>query len=86
MPSSIGLAFQIVDDILDVVGDEKELGKPIGSDEKNNKTTYVTLFGMDAAREQVASLSNRAIQTMKGLGQGNEYLEELFISLIHREK
>ena len=82
----VGVAFQIQDDILDLTSTAEVLGKPIGSDEKNNKTTYVTLFGMDAAREQVASLSNRAIQTMKGLGQGNDYLEELFISLIHREK
>ena len=82
----VGVAFQIQDDILDLTSTAEVLGKPIGSDEKNNKTTYVALFGMDAAREQVASLSNRAIQTMKGLGQGNEYLEELFISLIHREK
>ena len=84
--NDVGVAFQIQDDILDLTSTAEVLGKPIGSDEKNNKTTYVTLFGMDAAREQVASLSNRAIQTMKGLGQGNEYLEELFISLIHREK
>lgn len=82
----VGVAFQIQDDILDLTSTAEVLGKPIGSDEKNNKTTYVTLFGMDAAKEQVAALSNRAIQTMKGLGQGNEYLEELFISLIHREK
>ena len=84
--NDVGVAFQIQDDILDLTSTAEVLGKPIGSDEKNNKTTYVTLFGMDAAREQVAALSNRAIQTMKGLGQGNEYLEELFISLIHREK
>jgi len=84
--NDVGVAFQIQDDILDLTSTAEVLGKPIGSDEKNNKTTYVTLFGMDAAREQVASLSNRAIQTMKGLGQGNQYLEELFISLIHREK
>ncbi len=82
----VGVAFQIQDDILDLTSTAEVLGKPIGSDEKNNKTTYVTLFGMDAAREQVASLSGRAIQTMKGLGRGNAYLEELFISLIHREK
>ena len=84
--NDVGVAFQIQDDILDLTSTAEVLGKPIGSDEKNNKTTYVTLFGMDAAREQVAALSNRAIQTMKGLGQGNPYLEELFISLIHREK
>lgn len=84
--NDVGVAFQIQDDILDLTSTAEVLGKPIGSDEKNNKTTYVTLFGMDAARERVAALSNRAIQTMKGLGQGNSYLEELFISLIHREK
>ena len=82
----VGVAFQIQDDILDLTSTAEVLGKPIGSDEKNNKTTYVSLFGMDAAKEQVAFLSGRAIETMRGLRQRNEYLEELFISLIHREK
>ncbi|MCI8649274.1 MAG: polyprenyl synthetase family protein [Anaerotruncus sp.] len=51
-----GLAFQITDDILDVVGDEKKLGKPIGSDQENEKTTYVTLFGLEGARQKAAEL------------------------------
>ena len=82
----VGVAFQIQDDILDLTSTAEVLGKPIGSDEKNNKTTYVTLYGMEAAKEQVAALSNRAIETMHALPERNEYLEELFISLIHREK
>lgn len=82
----VGVAFQIQDDILDLTSTAEVLGKPIGSDEKNNKTTYVSLYGMDAAKEQVAFLSNRAIETLQGLPERNEYLEELFLSLIHREK
>ncbi|MCR5523824.1 MAG: polyprenyl synthetase family protein [Clostridia bacterium] len=59
--SDIGLAFQIVDDILDVTGDSSSLGKPTGSDEKNNKTTYVSLYGIDNCREKVKFLSERAL-------------------------
>ena len=51
--SNVGIAFQIQDDILDIVGNQEELGKPIGSDEKNNKTTYVSLYGMKEARNKV---------------------------------
>lgn len=82
----VGVAFQIQDDILDLTSTAEVLGKPIGSDEKNNKTTYVSLYGMDAAKAQVQSLSDRAIGALRSLPQHNEYLEELFISLIHREK
>ena len=82
----VGVAFQIQDDILDVTSTAEVLGKPIGSDAKNNKTTYVTLYGMEKAREQVESLSARALDTLRKLPQRNEYLEELFVSLIHRKK
>ncbi|MCI8564794.1 MAG: polyprenyl synthetase family protein [Lachnospiraceae bacterium] len=82
----VGVAFQIQDDILDVTSTAEVLGKPIGSDQKNNKTTYVTLYGMEQAGQQVEILSHRALDTLKKLPQRNEYLEELFISLIHRKK
>ncbi len=58
--SDIGMAFQIRDDILDIEGDEKTFGKPIGSDEKNCKTTWVTLYGMDAAKEKVKEYTEEA--------------------------
>ena len=61
----IGLAFQIQDDILDVVSTDDELGKPVNSDEKNNKTTYVTLLGIDKAKEQVMEYTDRAINRLK---------------------
>lgn len=82
----VGVAFQIQDDILDLTSTAEVLGKPIGSDEKNNKTTYVSLYGMEAARAQVELLSKRALDTLSGLSARSEYLEELFVSLIHREK
>lgn len=65
--SDIGLAFQIQDDILDVTSTEEELGKPIGSDERNQKTTYVSLHGLSAAKAEVKRLSERAIQTLETL-------------------
>lgn len=82
----VGVAFQIQDDILDLTGTAEVLGKPIGSDEKNNKTTYVSLYGMEAAKEQVRLLSERAIREMQTVPDKNEFLEKLFVSLIHREK
>jgi geranylgeranyl diphosphate synthase type II len=82
----VGVAFQIQDDILDLTSTTEILGKPVGSDEKNNKTTYVTLYGLEQAKEQVRLLSERAIQKMNTMEHRNEFLEQLFISLIHREK
>jgi geranylgeranyl diphosphate synthase type II len=82
----VGVAFQIQDDILDLTSTTEILGKPVGSDEKNNKTTYVTLYGLESAKEQVRLLSERAIQKMNTMEHRNEFLEQLFISLIHREK
>ena len=80
-----GLAFQITDDILDVVGDEKTIGKPVGSDEKNHKTTYVTLYGMEKAEKDVVEMSNEALRLIEETGE-NEFLDELVRRLIHREK
>ena len=71
----VGLAFQIQDDILDVTSTLEVLGKPIHSDDKNHKTTYVTLEGLDKAREDVKEISERAIRTLTSLRKKNEFLE-----------
>ena len=68
---NIGLAFQIQDDILDVTSTDEELGKPVHSDEKNNKVTYVTLFGIEEASRQVELLSEKAIKLLKSLNKNN---------------
>ena len=82
----IGLAFQIQDDILDVTSTEEELGKPVHSDEKNNKVTYVTLFGREEASRQVKELSEDAVSLLKGLNKNNEFLYLLVEKLINRRK
>ncbi len=84
--SNVGIAFQIQDDILDIVGDQAELGKPVGSDEKNNKTTYVSLYGMDEARNKVKELSDEAASILRELGFSGSFLEGLFEYLIYRNK
>jgi geranylgeranyl diphosphate synthase type II len=73
----IGLAFQIVDDILDVAGDEETLGKPIGSDEKNHKSTFVSLYGLEASRLKVSELENEAIDMLKPIGSRTAFLQDL---------
>ena len=82
----IGIAFQIQDDILDVTSTTEVLGKPVGSDEKNHKLTYVSLHGLDQAKEEVCRLSGEAVHILKGLGEENDCLIELIHSLIKREK
>lgn len=82
----IGLAFQIQDDILDVIGEEAQIGKPVNSDEKNHKTTYVTIMGIEKAKEQVEQLSMDAIAMLRGQKYKNEYLEQLVKYLVYREK
>ena len=84
--SKVGLAFQIQDDILDVTSTMEVLGKPIGSDEKNHKSTYVTYEGIEKAGRDVADLSEQAIAQMKALVVENEFLTELLRYLISREK
>ena len=81
----VGLAFQIKDDILDVVGDEAKLGKPLHSDEKNEKITYVSLIGVEQAEETVRDFSNRAVELLDTLPYENPFLKELLFSLITRE-
>lgn len=82
----IGLAFQIQDDILDVTSTDEELGKPVHSDEKNNKVTYVTLFGLEGAQKEVAQLSGKAIAILESLEQKNEFLNLLVEKLVNRRK
>ena len=81
----VGVAFQIQDDILDVTSTQEMLGKPVFSDEKNNKTTYVTLYGMDKAKEDVRTLSENGIDIIKKYGD-NDFLVSLVLKLINREK
>lgn len=83
---NIGLAFQIQDDILDVTSTEEELGKPIHSDEKNHKTTYVTLMGIEKASQQVKKLSDEAVTLLEGLNKKNEFLFTLVNELVGRRK
>lgn len=80
----IGLAFQIQDDILDVTGEEDVLGKPVKSDEKNHKTTYVTVKGLKQAQADVAKYSKEAIRLLEEIPHENEFLHELILNLIHR--
>ena len=82
----IGLAFQIKDDILDITGTMEVLGKPIGSDEKNNKATYVTYEGLEKSKEDVLRLSKKAVESLQSLSVTNEFLIRLILELIHREK
>ncbi len=82
----VGIAFQIQDDILDVTSTEEVLGKPVHSDEKNEKTTYVTLFGVEKASQMVEEMSESAIGLLHKLPGTNEYLEELLVQLIHRDR
>ncbi len=83
---NIGIAFQIQDDILDVTSSLEVLGKAVGSDEKNHKTTYVTLKGMEQAKRDVESLSGEAVDILASFSGRNEFLEELVRQLAGREK
>ncbi len=82
---ALGDAFQIRDDILDIKGSEEELGKPIGSDAKNEKVTYVSMYGIDAAKKAVEEKTNKALTIIKEMPIETEFLVKLFESLIARE-
>ena len=86
----VGVAFQIRDDILDIEGDGEILGKPIGSDERNGKTTYVSLVGLDAAKSDVREISDRAMAnlgSLRGSDNGSgRFLADLISGLVNREK
>ena len=79
-------ASQIQDDILDVTSSQEVLGKPVLSDEKNNKTTYVTLEGIEKSKHDVKQLSETAVDILYSLPGKNEFLEELIEMLVSREK
>lgn len=81
----LGVAFQIKDDILDVTGSSEELGKPVGSDEDNNKTTYVSLRGIENAQKDVEKLTSAAISRLSEF-QNTEFLEALSRYLVNRNK
>ena len=83
---NVGIAFQIQDDILDVTSTVEELGKPIHSDEKNEKTTYVTLVGLEKAKEYVENISMEAIDLLGTFETEDAFLGELLKALIHRKK
>lgn len=82
----VGLAFQIQDDILDVTSTTEQLGKPVHSDEKNQKVTYVTLIGIEKAKEAVEQISGRAIEKLASIKGDTEFLSQLLQSLINRQK
>ena len=83
---NFGLTFQITDDILDVVGDEKNLGKPVGSDARNKKSTYVTLTSLDEAKKLAEESVSAAVDALKIFGREADFLRELVKFLIGRNK
>ncbi len=82
---NLGHAFQIVDDILDVIGDEKELGKPIGSDAQSNKSTYVSILGIEESKKYADELTCKAIKALNIFGSDGEFLRDLAMNLINRK-
>lgn len=84
--SNIGIAFQIQDDILDITSTTEVLGKPVGSDEKNHKLTYVTLHGIEESKQQVKELSEEAVEILKSFETKNKFWVELVEQLVNREK
>ena len=84
--SDVGVAFQVRDDILDVTGTLESIGKPVHSDDKNEKTTYVTLKGLEGASADVEELSDRALRNLASLPYKNEFLTELIQSLVYRDR
>ena len=83
---NVGIAFQIQDDILDVIGDSKELGKATGSDAQNHKQTYVTLHGLEESGREVERLTGEAVAILDSFSGEHEFLKELLLHLVHRTK
>lgn len=84
--SMVGMAFQIQDDILDITSTTEVLGKPVHSDEKNEKTTYVTWKGIDESKREVKRLTDDAVARLRTLQPEGGFMEELLKSLVYREK
>lgn len=83
---NIGIAFQIVDDILDVTSSDEELGKPVGSDAENHKSTYVSLLGIDECKRRVDILTKEAIDSLRAFDGDTSALKELSLKLSERKK
>lgn len=82
----IGLAFQIKDDILSEIGDEKVLGKPVGNDRENGKVTFTTKYGLEQAKAKLEEIINEAIDEIEKYGEKGNFLKELAIYIKEREK
>ena len=85
LAADVGLAFQIRDDILDVTSTQETLGKPVGSDKKNKKVTYVTMYGLEKAEREVRRLSERASAALEALPGQNDFLKALIVYMIRRD-
>lgn len=81
---NLGLAFQIVDDILDIIGDEEELGKPVGSDAKNAKSTFVSIYGIEKSKDFVNELTEKSVAALKKISGETSVLEKISRSLSER--
>lgn len=84
--SNIGVAFQIKDDILGAIGDEKEFGKPVGSDAAKKKVTYVSKFGIEEAEREINELTEESVKIMESYGEKGEFLKQLAIYMRNRTK
>ena len=84
--AEVGLVFQIVDDILDVTSTTEELGKPVGSDADNDKTTFITLYGLDGARALAKQHIDAAMAALDGFGAQEDFLRLLAGELLQRKK
>jgi geranylgeranyl diphosphate synthase type II len=82
----LGVAFQIKDDILDVESSTEVLGKPVGSDKANEKTTFVTLYGLDQSKKMLEDYTNKAIETLEEYGEKAEFLRQLSMFLLRRDR
>ena len=83
---NLGLAYQIADDILDEVGDPKELGKAIGSDKKKNKNTYTSINGLEAAHKRLDELTDNAVEAISPYYDNAEFFRDLVLKLKNRRK
>ena len=84
--AELGLVFQIVDDILDVTSTTEELGKPVGSDADNDKTTFITLYGLQGAHEEAERHNAAALAALDALGPGADFLRLMAAELLERKK